>query len=42
MVHIAADDMTALAQLRVLYSYRVRSFNQRQRALYSNFIIISK
>ena len=34
-----ADSVTALAQLYALYSHRVRSFNQWQRALYPNFII---
>ena len=32
--------MTDLAQLYALYSDRARSFNQWQRALYLNFIII--
>ena len=32
--------MTALAQFYALYSHRARSFNQWQRALYPNFIII--
>ena len=32
--------MTALAQLYALYSHRARSFNQLQRSLYRNFIII--
>ena len=35
-----ADGVTALAQLYALYSHRARSFNQWQRALYPNFIII--
>ena len=35
-----ADDVTALAQFYALYSHRARSFNQWQRALYPNFIII--
>ena len=35
-----ADGVTALAQLYALCSHRVRSFNQWQRALFPNFIII--
>ena len=35
-----ADGVTALAQFYALYSHRARSFNQRQRALYPNFIIM--
>ena len=35
------DDVTALAQLRVLYSDRARSFNQWQRVLHANFIMIT-
>ena len=36
-----ADGVTALAQLRVLYSDRARSFNQWQRVLHANFIMIT-
>ena len=35
-----ANGVTALAKLYALYSHRARSFNQRQRALYPNFIIM--
>ena len=35
------DDVTALAQLRVLYSDRARSFNQWKRVLHANFIMIT-
>ena len=35
-----ADGVTALAQLNAVYSHRARSFNQWQRVLYPNFIIM--
>ena len=39
-LHNLADGMTALAQLYAPYSHRARSFNQWQRALYPDFIMM--